>query len=93
MYVAAKQRLQAFADENPQSQEPGLIYYFALEGRIDLAVATLERWVEARSPYLAFAQILIPSYLGWPDAITGEAGEAYLALLRKLNFPPNKFIE
>ena len=91
-YQQAKQRLQALADEDPESLDPGLIYYFALENRGDLAVALLRRLVDQGSPVLMFAQVLVPDYLGWPDITRGEAGAAYLELIRQLNFPPSELL-
>ena len=91
-YADAKDRLQASFEDNPESMNPGLIYYFAIEGRVDLAVALIERLVVVRSPFVLFAQVLVPSYLGWLDTTSGEDGEAYLELIQSLNFPPNDLI-
>ena len=93
LHVDARQRLQATADADPESLAPGLIYYFALEGRADLAVALFERWVDKRSPYTMFIPVLVPDYLGWPDTTAGEVGEAYLSLISELNFPPNELFD
>ncbi|MFT5138514.1 MAG: TolB-like protein/Tfp pilus assembly protein PilF [Lysobacterales bacterium] len=91
-YADAKDRLQAVFDDNPDTMDPGLSYYFAIEGRVDLAVSLIERLVAARSPFIMFAQVLVPSYLGWPDTTSGEDGEAYLEVIQSLNFPPNDLI-
>jgi hypothetical protein len=89
LYSAAKERLQGLVDDNPDSLNPGLAYYYAIEGNTAQLVKLFQAVADKKTPFTMFTQVFVPEYLGWSVNLESEEGKAYLALIDRLNYPPN----
>ena len=91
LYERSKTRIYATVAEDPERLDAALIYLYAVEGDDDSMLDLLQRVVEAKSPLTFATQIPLVDYMGWPVTTKLTTNDAYLELLRGLNFPASKW--
>ncbi|MBT8078763.1 MAG: hypothetical protein KJO31_09290 [Gammaproteobacteria bacterium] len=90
-YAASRKRFESLIESNPASLEPGLAYYFLLEGDNERLFALVRRLIDAESPLTMFLPIFTLGGMGWSDDNLAQRQAVLNELLRELNFPPGDF--
>jgi len=88
-YAQSKVRIDAVLAGDHDSLDPGIAYYYALEGDTDALINWLSRVVEAKSPLTMFVSAFRADHLGWATGDTMPTNPKYLALMEKIDFPAN----
>ena len=88
-YAAIKKRFVALLEENPDSPDPALIYYYLIEGNRQGLAHMLEYLADTKSPFTMFLPIFTLDYMGWSKSNSPEDDERIRAVVDSLNFPPN----
>jgi TolB-like protein/tetratricopeptide (TPR) repeat protein len=87
LYAVSKSRLEAFRRANPDSIDPGIGFYFLLEGDVDGVVDLVRKTIETRSPITLFIQLFALDYLKWQVGDRLARDPRMLEMIRQLEFP------
>jgi TolB-like protein len=88
-YAAIKERFEGVLAEDPDSANPGFVYYYLIEGDTRNLNRIIEKLIAQKSPVAMFLPIFTLDYMGWADTDVPDDEEELRELLAGLDFPPN----
>lgn len=91
LYQTAIARVEAAKAGDPESLDVAFLFFYLLQGDSDGLLDYLQRIIAARKPLTLVAQVPLLDHMRWPVTAKIKGNEAYLAMLRKLDFPATKW--
>jgi len=89
-FARSRQRIEGAQLSRPDPADPGLAYLYALDGKTEELIDTLETVVAQGHPFTLFVKLFSNKSLVWDMPEQLAVNPRYQALLEKLDFPPEE---
>ena len=89
-FARSRDRIESAQLTRPDPADPGLAYLYALDGRTEKLIDTLEAVVAQGHPFTLFVKLFSNDLLVWDMPEKLADNPRYLSLLERLEFPPEE---
>ncbi len=87
LFARSIMRLEGFHEADPNSIDPGLIFYHLLEGDLEAAIEKIRKTIETRNPWTLFVQLYMLDHFEGPASQALKDDSRFRNLVKGLDFP------